>query len=91
VIDLALAGVPHHLGFCTSVIACGVTLPSMKGPPDRSTAGSTVVQAGLHPTFSITWAGRRLAKSSCQSANGVLKRTVTVWPPLEPVTEAMSR
>ena len=90
-IDLELAGVPHHFGFWTRVIACGVTLPSMNGPPDRSTAGSTVLQAGLHPSFSITWAGTRLAKSSRQSAKVVLNCTVTVWPPLEPVTDAMSR
>ena len=91
VIDRELAGVPHHLGFRSRVIACGVTVPSMNGPPDRSTAGSTVVQAGLQPTFSITCAGTRLAKSSRQSANGVLNLTVTVRPPLEPVTDVMSR
>ena len=49
VMDLELAGVPHHFGFCTSVIACGVTEPSLKGPPDRSMAGSTVVQDGFQP------------------------------------------
>ena len=54
-------------------------------------AGSTVEQLGFQPTFSITWAGTRLAKSICQSANVVLNFTVTVWPPLDPVTEAMSR
>ncbi len=89
--DLALAGVPHHFGFCTRVMAVGVTVPSMKGPPDRSMFGSTVVQAGFQPTFSITWAGTRLANSICQSAKVVLNFTVTVWPPLEPVTDAMSR
>ena len=91
VIDLELAGVPHHFGFWTRVIAWGVTVPSMNGPPDRSTAALTVLQAGLQPTFSITWAGTRLAKSSRQSAKGVLNLTVTVWPPLEPVTDPMSR
>ena len=90
-IDLALAGVPHHFGFCTRVMACGVTVPSMNGPPDRSMSGSTVVQAGFQPTFSITCAGTRLANSICQSAKVVLNFTVTVWPPLEPVTDAMSR
>ncbi len=54
-------------------------------------AGSTVVQVGFHPTFSMTWAGSRLAKSICQSAKVVLNFTVTVWPPFEPVTDAMSR
>ena len=88
---MALAGVPHHFGFCTRVIAWGVTVPILNGPPDRSMAGSTVVQAGFHPTFSMTCAGTRLAKSICQSAKVVLNFTVTVWPPLEPVTDAMSR
>ena len=54
-------------------------------------AGFTVMQFGFHPTFSITWAGTRLSKSICQSANVVLNFTVTVWPPLDPVTDAMSR
>ena len=63
----------------------------MNGPPDRSMVGSTVVQDGFQPTFSMTWAGTRLANSICQSAKVVLNFTVTVWPPLEPVTDAMSR
>ena len=74
----ALAGVPHHLGFCTRVIAWGVTDVILNGPPDRSMSGFTVVQLGFQPVFSITWAGTRLAKSICQSANVVLNFTVTV-------------
>ena len=54
-------------------------------------AGSTVGQLGFHPTFSMTWAGMRLSKSICQSAKVVLNFTVTVWPPFDPVTDAMSR
>ena len=54
-------------------------------------AGFTVVHAGFQPTFSITWAGRRSPKSIFQSANGEPKTTVTVCPPSEPVTDAMSR
>ena len=54
-------------------------------------AGSTVGQLGFHPTFSMMWAGTRLSKSICQSAKVVLNLTVTVWPPLEPLTDAMSR
>ncbi len=91
VIERALAGVPHHLGFCTSSMVGPDTAPILNGPPDRSMAGSTVVQLGLHPTFSITWAGTRFAKSICQSAKIVLKVTVTVWPPFDPTTDAMSR
>ena len=67
------------------------TAPILNGPPERSMAGLTVVQAGFQPTFSITWAGSRLSKSICQSAKVLLNLTVTVWPPLEPVTDAMSR
>ena len=91
VMERALAGVPHHLGFCTSVIVWGETEAILNGPPERSMAGFTVVQVGFHPTFSITWAGTRLAKSICQSAKVVLNFTVTVWPPFDPVTDAMSR
>ncbi len=54
-------------------------------------AGLTVRHSGFHPTFSITWAGTRLAKSISQSAKVVLNFTVTVRPPFEPVTDAMSR
>ena len=89
--ERALAGVPHHFGFCTSVIVWPDTDPILNGPPDRSMAGLTVEQLGFHPVFSITCAGTRLSKSICQSANVVLNFTVTVWPPLDPVTEAMSR
>jgi hypothetical protein len=89
--ERALEGVPHHLGFCTSCIAWPDTEPISKGPPDRSMAGSTVEQLGFHPTFSITCAGRRSPNSICQSAKVVLNFTVTMWPPLEPVTDAMSR
>ncbi len=53
--------------------------------------GLTVEQLGFQPTFSITCAGNRLEKSICQSANVFLNFTVTVWPPLDPVTDAMSR
>src|SRR5580704_3669718 len=53
--------------------------------------GLTVEQFGLQPTFSMTCAGNRLAKSICQSANGFLNFTVTVCPPFDPVTDAMSR
>ncbi len=54
-------------------------------------AGLTVAQLGFHPVFSITWAGTRLSKSICQSANVVLNFTVTVCPPFDPATESMSR
>ena len=50
-----------------------------------------MVQEGFQPTFSMTWAGSRLAKSICQSANGVRKTTVTVRPLLLPFTDVMSR
>ena len=91
VMERALAGVPHHLGFCTRVIVEGATEPILKGPPDRSMSGFTVGQFGFHPTFSMTWAGTRLSKSICQSAKVVLNFTVTVWPPFVPATDAMSR
>ena len=91
VMERALAGVPHHRGFCTSRIVCGETEAILKGPPERSMAGFTVRQVGFHPTLSITWAGTRLSKSICQSAKVVLNFTVTVCPPFDPVTDAMSR
>ncbi len=91
VMERALAGVPHHFGFCTSVIVWADTDSDLERPPERSMAGLTVEQVGFHPVFSITWAGTRLSKSICQSANVVLNFTVTVWPPFDPVTEAMSR
>ncbi len=43
-----------------------------------------------HLALGDLWAGRRSLKSEVQSANGVRKTTVTVRPPLEPVSEAMS-
>ena len=91
VMERALAGAPHHFGFRTSWIVWPETDPILKGPPERSIAGFTVGQNGSHPTFSITWAGTRLSKSICQSANVVLNFTVTVWPPFDPVTDSMSR
>jgi hypothetical protein len=59
VMERALAGVPHHFGFCTRVIVDGVTEPSLKGPPDRSALGTIVVQTGFHPIFANTCAGTR--------------------------------
>ncbi len=53
--------------------------------------GLTVEQFGSQPTFVMTCAGMRFEKSICQSANGVLNLTVTVWPPFVPVTDVMSR
>ena len=91
VIERALAGDPHHFGFCTSLIVEPDTDPISNGPPDKSMLGLTVEQFGFQPTFSITCAGNRSEKSICQSANVFLNFTVTVWPPLEPVTDAMSR
>ena len=73
VMDLALAGVPHHFGFWTRRMVEPETEPILKGPPDRSIAGFTVGQVGLQPTFSITWAGTRLSKSDFQSAKRVLE------------------
>ena len=72
--------VPHHFGLARSTMLCADTLAIWNGPPERSMAGFTVVQAGFHPVFSMMWAGKRLAKSICQSANGVRKTTVTVVP-----------
>src|SRR6185437_8650813 len=80
VTDLALARAPHHFGFCTSLMDEFDTEAISNGPPDRSMPGLTVGQFGFQPTFSITCAGRRFAKSFCQSANTVLNLTVTVWP-----------
>ncbi len=91
VMDLALAGVPHHLGFWTRRMVEAETESILKGPPERSIAGSTVAQLGLQPTFSITWAGTRLLNKDFQSPKLFLNFTVTVWPPLDPVTDAMSR
>jgi hypothetical protein len=48
-------------------------------------------QAGFHPTFSMMWAGSKLANSICQSAKGAWNTTVTVRPLLVPVTDEMSR
>ena len=53
--------------------------------------GSTLLHAGFHPTCSMTCAGNRSEKRLSQSANVRLKRTVTVRPWFDPVTEAMSR
>ncbi len=93
-IDLALAGVPHHFGFCTSLIVEPRHRPDLEGPArevDARADGASSCGFQPTPTFSITCAGSRLAKSICQSANVFLNFTVTVWPPLEPVTDAMSR
>ena len=54
-----MAGVPHHFGFCTSVIVDGETEPILKGPPDRSALATTVEQIGFHPIFANTCAGTR--------------------------------
>ncbi len=91
VIDFELAGVPHHFGFCTSLMVEIETDAISNGPPDRSMLGLTVEQFGFQPTFSMTCAGSRFEKSICQSANTVLNFTVTVRPPFVPVTDAMSR
>jgi len=72
-------------------MACGVTDVILKGPPERSMAALTVEHFGFQPTVCMMWAGSRLAKSICQSANSVWNTTVTVRPSLEPFTEAMSR
>ena len=83
--------VPHHFGLACSTMLCADTLAIRNGPPERSMAGFTVVHAGFHPAFSMMWAGKRLANSICQSANGVRKTTVTVCPLLLPLTDLMSR
>ena len=59
VMERALAGVPHHFGFWTSVIVDAETDPILKGPPDRSALATTVVQMGFHPIFANTCAGTR--------------------------------
>ena len=83
--------VPHHLGLARNTMPCAVTLAIRNGPPERSMAGFTVVQAGFHPVFSMMCAGNRSEKSISQSANGVRKITVTVRPLSLPFTERMSR
>ena len=92
VMDLALAGVPHHFGFCTRVMRLGRHRAEHERPARQvDRPGRPSCRPGSSPTFSMTWAGTRLANSICQSAKVVLNFTVTVWPPFEPVTDAMSR
>ena len=68
VIEAELGRMPHHLGLSRSVMVCEETEAIEKGPPEISMAGSTDEQLCAQPTFSMMWAGRRLAKSPCQSA-----------------------
>ena len=91
VIWFEFGATPHHFGLRLKTTVWADAELISNGPPDMSMEGSTVVQAGFHPTFSMTWAGSRLAKSVCQSAKGVWNTTLTVRPLSVPVTDVMSR
>ena len=60
--ERALAGVPHHFGFCTSLIVCADTEPILNGPPDRSMAGFTVEQLGIPSDLLHDVSGQEVAE-----------------------------
>ncbi len=92
VIDLALAGVPHHFGFCTSRMVEPETDAISKGPPERSMPGLTVGAGGVPAHLLHDVRRHEVGEERSASRRSVfLNFTVTVWPPLDPVTDAMSR
>jgi len=59
----------------------------MYGPPETFAAELKSWNPELNPTFEAMCAGIIGLNRACQSLYGLEKTTVTVLPPLEPVTD----